>query len=158
MAESPTSRAAYGLERPMRLTIHTGRDKDRVSRTLLVGKLDPAKKGVYAMRPDEPSVLLVGEELWTAVPKNVAILRNRTLVEADRDKVTRLEIEGPKGTVAVALEGDKWKIVAPEALAADQVEVSRLTRLRDLRAQASQRRRQRSSSPCPRAPSRCSTP
>ena len=121
----------------MRLTIHTGRDKDRVSRTLLVGKLDPAKKGVYAMRPDEPSVLLVGEELWTAVPKNVAILRNRTLVEADRDKVTRLEIEGPKGTVAVAREGDKWKIVAPEALAADQVEVGAvLTRLRDLRAQA----------------------
>ena len=137
VAESPTSRAAYGLERPMRLTIHTGRDKDRVSRTLLVGKLDPAKKGVYAMRPDEPSVLLVGEELWTAVPKNVAILRNRTLVEADRDKVTRLEIEGPKGTVAVAREGDKWKIVAPEALAADQVEVGAvLTRLRDLRAQA----------------------
>ena len=137
VAESPTSRAAYGLERPMRLTIHTGRDKDRVSRTLLVGKPDPAKKGVYAMRPDEPSVLLVGEELWTAVPKNVAILRNRTLVEADRDKVTRLEIEGPKGTVAVAREGDKWKIVAPEAMAADQVEVGAvLTRLRDLRAQA----------------------
>ena len=85
--------------------------------------MDPAKKGVYAMRPDEPTVLLVGEELWTAVPKNVAVLRNRTLVEVDRDKVTRLQIEGPKGTVAVAREGDQWKIVAPEALATDQVEV-----------------------------------
>jgi len=39
--------------------------------------------------------------------------------------------------VAVAREGDKWKIVAPEPLAADQVEVGAvLTRLRDLRAQA----------------------
>ena len=39
--------------------------------------------------------------------------------------------------MAVAREGDKWKIVAPEALAADQVEVGAvLTRLRDLRAQA----------------------
>jgi len=137
VAERPASRAPFGLERPTRLTIHTGRDKDRVSRTLLVGKVDPAKKGVYAMRPDEPTVLLVGEELWTAIPKNVAVLRNKTLVEVGRDNVTRLEIESPKGTVAVAREGDQWKIVAPEPLATDQVEVGAvLSRLRELRAQA----------------------
>ena len=97
MADSPPSRAPYGLERPTRVTIHTGRDKDRVSRSLLLGKVDPAKKGVYAMRPDEPTVLLVGEELWNAVPKNVAVLRNRTLVEVDRDKVTRLRDRGLQG-------------------------------------------------------------
>jgi hypothetical protein len=137
VADSPPSRAPYGLERPTRVTIHTGRDKDRVSRSLLLGKVDPAKKGIYAMRPDEPTVLLVGEELWNAVPKNVAVLRNRTLVEVDRDKVTRLQIEGSKGTVDVAREGDQWKIVAPEPLATDQVEVGAvLSRVRELRAQA----------------------
>lgn len=137
VADSPPSRAPYGLERPTRVTIHTGRDKDRVSRSLLLGKVDPAKKGIYAMRPDEPTVLLVGEELWNAVPKNVAVLRNRTLVEVDRDKVTRLQIEGSKGTVEVAREGDQWKIVAPEPLATDQVEVGAvLSRVRELRAQA----------------------
>jgi len=137
VADSPPSRAPYGLERPTRVTIHTGRDKDRVSRSLLLGKVDPAKKGIYAMRPDEPTVLLVGEELWNAVPKNVAVLRNRTLVEVDRDKVTRLQIEGSKGMVEVAREGDQWKIVAPEPLATDQVEVGAvLSRVRELRAQA----------------------
>jgi hypothetical protein len=136
VADGPPSRAPYGLERPTRVTIHTGRDKDRVSRTLLLGKVDPAKKGIYAMRPDEPTVLLVGEELWNAVPKNVAVLRNRTLVEVDRDKVTRLQIESPKGTVEVAREGDQWKIVAPEPMATDQVEVGAvLSRVRELRAQ-----------------------
>jgi len=137
VADSPPSRAPYGLERPTRVTIHTGRDKDRVSRSLLLGKVDPAKKGIYAMRPDEPTVLLVGEELWNAVPKNVAVLRNRTLVEVDRDKVARLQIEGSKGMVEVAREGDQWKIVAPEPLATDQVEVGAvLSRVRELRAQA----------------------
>jgi hypothetical protein len=136
VAEAPASRQAYGLERPVRVTIHTGRDKDRVSRTLLLGRVDAGKKGVYAMRPDESSVLLVPEDVWTKVPKNVGVLRNKVVVEVDRDKLARVELESPRGTVVVAREKDEWKIVAPELLPADQVEVSALiTRVRDLRAQ-----------------------
>jgi hypothetical protein len=137
VAEAPPSRATYGLERPVRITVHTGRDKDRVSRTLLLGKSDPAKKGVYAMRGGEASVLLLPEEVWTQVPKNVAVLRSKSVVEIDRDKLVKLEIDGPKGAVTVAREKDQWKIVAPEPLPADQVEVGAvLTKLNDLRAQA----------------------
>jgi uncharacterized protein DUF4340 len=137
VAEAPAARDAYGLERPVRVTIHTGRDKDRVTRTLLLGKVDAARKGVYAMRAGESSVLLVPEEVWTQVPKNVGVLRNKTLVEVERDKVSRLEIESPRGAVTVARENDQWKIVAPQALPADQVEVGAvLGKLHDLRAQA----------------------
>jgi hypothetical protein len=136
VAEAPAARSAYGLERPVRVTIHSGRDKDRVSRTLLLGKVDAARKGVYAMRPGEPSVMLVPEDVYNQVPKNVAVLRDKMLVAIDRDKVARLEIESPKGTVAVSREDGQWKIVAPEALPADQVEVGAvLTKLNDLRAQ-----------------------
>jgi hypothetical protein len=107
-----------------------------VSRTLLLGKVDAARKGVYAMRPGEPSVMLVPEDVYNQVPKNVAVLRDKMLVAIDRDKVARLEIESPKGTVAVSREDGQWKIVAPEALPADQVEVGAvLTKLNDLRAQ-----------------------
>jgi hypothetical protein len=92
---------------------------------------------VYAMRAGESSVLLVPEEVWTQVPKNVGVLRNKTLVEVERDKVSRLEIESPRGAVTVARENDQWKIVAPQALPADQVEVGAvLGKLHDLRAQA----------------------
>ena len=136
IAEAPPARDAYGLERPVRLTIHTGRDKDRVSRTLLLGKVDAARKGVYAMRAGEPSVLLVPEEVWNQVPKNVAVLRNKSVVEVDRDKLAKLEIDSPKGAVTVARENGQWKIVSPQALPADQVEVGAVvTRLADLRAQ-----------------------
>jgi hypothetical protein len=136
VAEAPASRQTYGLDRPTRVTIHTGRDKDRASRTLLLGRVDADKKGVYAMRPDEPSVLLVPEEVWTQVPKNVGVLRNKVLVDVERDKLTRVEIESPKGGVVVARDKDEWKIVAPQVLPADQVEVGALlTKVRDLRAQ-----------------------
>jgi hypothetical protein len=81
--------------------------------------------------------MLIPDETWTAVPKNVAVLRDKSIVGFDRDKVTKIEIEGPKGTVTLARDGDRWKITAPQALAADQVEAGAvLFKLRDLRAQA----------------------
>ncbi|HEV8585126.1 MAG TPA: DUF4340 domain-containing protein [Methylomirabilota bacterium] len=136
VAEAPRSRVPYGLDQPLRLTIHTGKDKDRASRTLLVGRADAAKKGVYAMREGESSVLLLPEDITRAIPRTVAALRDKQVVAVDREKVTRVEVESAKGTVALAREKDKWAITAPQALPADQVEASALvTRVRDLRAQ-----------------------
>src|SRR5262249_43156475 len=55
----------------------------------------------------------------------------------DRHKVTQIESESPKGAVTLAKDGERWKITAPQALAADQVEAGAvLFKLRDLRAQA----------------------
>jgi hypothetical protein len=136
-SDAPKSLEPFGLDKPVRLDVQTGREKDRATKTLLIGRADPAKKGVYAMRPGESSVLLIPDETWTAVPKNLAVLRDKSVVGFDRDKVTKIEIESPKGTVTIAKDGDRWKITAPQALAADQVEAGAvLFKLRDLRAQA----------------------
>ena len=136
VADGPVSPATYGLDRPTKVTIFTGRDKDRVGRTLLLGREDGPKKGVYAMRPGESSVMLVADELVKQVPRNVAVLRNKVLVSVDREKVAKLELESPKGPVTAAREKDQWALVAPQPLPADQVEVGAiLAKLRDLRAQ-----------------------
>lgn len=136
VADSPASLTSYGLDQPIRLQLFTGKDKDRVARALLFGRPDEAKKGVYAMRPGESTVLLLPEDVWNALPRNVAILRNKVVAEFDRDKLTRLEVDGPRGRVALVRENDRWKITAPEALAADQVEVGAvLSKLRELKAQ-----------------------
>ena len=135
VAEAPPSLAPYGLDRPVKVTLSTGRDKDRSSRTLLVGKLED-KKGLYVMREGEASVLLVPEDVWAALPKNVAVVRNKTVMPVDRDKLTRLDIESSRGTVTLVRENDKWRITAPQALAADQVEVGGiLFKVQGLRAQ-----------------------
>jgi hypothetical protein len=137
VAESPESRATWGLDRPVRVSVHTGKDQNRSTRTLLFGRVDDAKQGVYAMREGESSVFLVPEEVWNAVPRTVAMARDKTVIDVDRDKVARIEIESSKGTVVAAKEGDKWRIVAPESLPADQVEVGGvLFKLKDLKAQA----------------------
>src|SRR6267143_1746651 len=136
VAETPRSLATYGLDTPLRLTIHTGKDKERASRTLLVGRNDQAKKGVYAMREGESSVLLLPEDVATAIPRTVGVLRDKHVLALDRDKVMRVDLESPKGAVTLAREKDRWTITAPQALPADQVEAGALlTRLRELRAQ-----------------------
>lgn len=135
-AEAPPSLAPYGLDRPARLVVHVGKEQDRAAKTLLFGRVDEAKKGVYAMREGEGSVLLIPEDVWRAVPQNVAALRDKTVVAFTRDKVTRVDIESPKGQVTITREKDVWKITAPEALAADQVEAGAvLSQLQGLRAQ-----------------------
>ncbi|HUF93400.1 MAG TPA: DUF4340 domain-containing protein [Candidatus Limnocylindria bacterium] len=134
VAESPPSRAPYGLDRPLRVTIHTGKGKDRVSRTLLLGRADAARQGTYAMREGDSTVFLLPDDVATALPRNVAVLRNKLLVDFDRDKVTGLEIDSPRGTVILAREDDRWRIVAPRALPADQVEAgAMLVKLRGVR-------------------------
>jgi uncharacterized protein DUF4340 len=137
VAESPPALAAYGLDRPLRVDLFTGKDKDRVTRSVSFGKLDEQKKGVYAMRPGESSVLLVPEDVWKAVPKTVATVRDKTVIAFDRDKVNRVEVDSPKGAVTLVRETDRWKITRPEPLPADQVEAGAiLMKLRELRAQA----------------------
>jgi len=137
VAEAPASRSSYGLDHPLRLTIYTGKDKERASRTLLIGRTDTAKQGVYAMREGESSVLLLPEDVAKAIPRTVAALRDKQVVAFDRDKVTRVEVESPKGVVTLAKEKARWAITAPKPLPADQVEAGALlTRLRELRAQA----------------------
>lgn len=134
---APKSRAPYGLDQPTRVTLWTGKEKDRTSKALLLGKLDPAKNGVYAMRPGEPGVFLVGEEIWTTLPKTLADLRDKTVLEYDRDKVTKLELESPKGRVVLAKDGEKWQISEPERQKADDGEVSSLLwKVKDLKARS----------------------
>jgi hypothetical protein len=135
VAESPPTLQPYGLDRPLRVTVHTGRDKERVSRTLLVGRADPERQGTYAMREGGTTVFTIPDDVARAIPRNVAVLRSKLLVDFDRDKVTKLDIESPRGTVTLAREDDKWRIVAPEALPADQVEAgAMLVKLRGVRA------------------------
>lgn len=137
VAEAPRSRQAYGLERPLRISVHTGKDKDRATRTLLVGRTEAEKKGVYAMREGEVSVLLLPEEVGKLVPRNVGAIRNKQLVDFERERIARVDLESPKGAITLVKDKDRWTIAAPEALPADQVEAGALlARLREVRAQA----------------------
>ena len=70
------------------------------------------KKGVYAQREGDTVVLLV-EESVEIDPASAVALRDKTVFSYDRGKLERVEIESPKGKVALALQDGKWRITAP---------------------------------------------
>src|SRR5262249_20240144 len=127
--------AALGLDKPSRVTLWLGKDKERSSKTLLFGKAEPAKQGVYVMRAGESEAMLVPADVWAAVPKTVAALRDKVVVSYAYDKANRIEVESARGTVTLEKDGSAWKVTAPEALKADVGSVNALLwRVRDLRA------------------------
>jgi hypothetical protein len=133
--DAPKSLAPYGLQRPATVTLWVGKDKDRAARSLLFGREDKDKKGVYVMRAGEPGVMLVPEEVWAAVPKTVGVLRDKVVLAYQYDKVSRVELEGPRGPVVIEKAGIGWKLTAPEPLKADTGAVNNvLWKIRDLRA------------------------
>lgn len=132
---SPKPAAAYGLDKPSKVTLWLGKDKERTSKTLLVGKTDAEKKGVYVQREGESDVLLIPAEAWDKVPKTVAMARDKIVFPYAYDKVSRIEVESAAGKVMLERDGLGWKITAPEALKADTGAVNGLLwRIRDLRA------------------------
>lgn len=135
VTDTPASLAEYGLDRPTSVTLGIGEEKSRATKTLRFGKALIAKKGVYAQREGERAVLLVEDDLWKAVPTSLAAIRDKTIFAYDRGKLERVELESPKGKVALALEDGKWRITAPAALRADEAAMSDLLwKARDLRA------------------------
>jgi len=135
VTDTPKSPAEYGLDKALRLSIDTGDAKTGGTRTLRLGKPVPDKKGVYAQREGEPTVLLLDEELMKAVPASATALRDKTVFAYDRSKLAKVEVESAKGTVALALQDAQWRITQPASLVADEGRMSQmLFRARDLRA------------------------
>jgi hypothetical protein len=135
VTEAPKGADPYGLERPLRLTLWLGEEKERVAKTLRLGKTVPDKKAVYAQREGEPAVFTVDEELVKVVPTSPTALRDKTVFTYDRGKLERVELESPKGKVALALEGGAWRVTAPTPLKADEGMTNDLLwKARDLRA------------------------
>src|SRR5438552_3985479 len=133
--DEPRPLTPYGLDKPSSVTIWLGKDKDRTSKTLLFGKVDKAKKGVYVERQGEAEVLMTADEVWDKLPRTVAAARDKVVFTYAYDKVSRVELDHARGKVTLERDGITWKITAPEALTADTGVVNGLLwRLRDLRA------------------------
>ena len=133
--DAPKSLAPYGLDKPARVTVWVGRDKDRAARTLLVGRPVPEKKGVYVKREGEPGVILTADAVWTVFPKTVAALRDKTVVSYAYDRLAKVEITHGRESIGLEKAGTGWKLTAPEALRADSGAVTQLLwKIRDLRA------------------------
>ncbi|MBI3080182.1 MAG: DUF4340 domain-containing protein [candidate division NC10 bacterium] len=125
VAEAPANLTAYGLAPPAsRIALTT--DEKAPPQTLLLGRADKARGGVYARRGEGSPVLLLEERVAKAVPERFLDLRDKTLLVFSRDQVEALTLASPKGEVELERTGGKWEIVKPERLPADPKGVDRL--------------------------------
>ena len=117
--DKPASLKMVGLDPPrgeIRLTLDGGTEA-----TLLLGEREKKEKGgVYARRSREEQVLVLKETFLKEIPKQVADLRDRTLLALDREKVDTIELETPKGRTVLSKTEDTWGIKEPEEASADQ--------------------------------------
>jgi hypothetical protein len=75
---------------------------------------------VYARRRGDERVLELEEDFLKALPKQVADLRDRTLLALDREKVQQIELKSPKGQTLLKKVEGRWRIEQPEDALADQ--------------------------------------
>lgn len=126
--------ADYGLDKPrLEAAFWTGslKEKDKDAKAdkkkdekakepkkyaLLVGKKTPVGKDVYVKLPDADVVYAVGESIVEKLEKKVAKLRDKTVIEVEKDDVEKVELQpADKKAIECVREKDTWKLTQPIA-------------------------------------------
>ncbi|MFQ5656848.1 MAG: DUF4340 domain-containing protein [Candidatus Methylomirabilales bacterium] len=116
--EPPSNMKSLGLEPPrgeITLSLEGGTEA-----TLLLGVKKKKEGGVYARRGGEERVMVLKEDFLDELPKQVADIRNRSLLAVDREKVKQIELKSLKGRTLLAKDDDTWRMKEPEEALADQ--------------------------------------
>lgn len=104
IVEEASNLQAYGLQDPLlRITLAVG--TERLQHTLLVGQESPDHKGVYAKRGTTSQVVLLPKDFWKGLPTTAAGWRDKTLLQYDREHITRLELTAPQSTIHITRSG-----------------------------------------------------
>lgn len=124
--DKPSDLKRYGLDQPaveVRVT-----EKDNKTQKLLFGDDTPAGGAVYAMLAGDPRVFTVSSYNKNSVDKSLNAWRDKRLLTANPDKVSRIELIRKNQTIEFGRNQDEWQILKPKPLRADSFQVSELMR------------------------------
>lgn len=98
----------YGLARPaVTVTLETSKGP----RTLSLGGEAPVGYGIYARRGTEGPVAVLPSNLRFDAARSLFDLRDKRVVDAERDQVRRVEVRPARGApVVLEREGDRWRL------------------------------------------------
>lgn len=124
IAETPQDLSQYGLDKPATvLTLVVG--EDNAQKTLLIGKTDEAKGGIYAKHQAADNVFLIPTTATAEFPKSLNDLREKTLLSYTTADVQKIELVSATETLTIeatppATEGaaTSWKITQPQPFSA----------------------------------------
>ncbi|MFZ2956364.1 MAG: DUF4340 domain-containing protein [Candidatus Ozemobacteraceae bacterium] len=107
-----------------RLTIENA---SGVAMTYFLGTVSPIGGSVYFTRSGDPALYLVPGDISSAFSKTVNDLRSRTIFPEDFTGISSVTVQLGTSTVELSKpQGGFWKIVSPNAVEADNGEVSGL--------------------------------
>jgi hypothetical protein len=94
--------AKYGLDKPrLTITVATGKDGATTEQLLVGGESSGEQtKSIYVKRASAPTVYAVGEWALRSLDKDVATLRDKTVLAFDPERVGRVVLERKEGTGA----------------------------------------------------------
>jgi hypothetical protein len=116
--ENPGDLAQYGLN-PPRVDVAFRAKDDKDFRHLLLGEKTPTGGDLYAKLQNDKKVFLISSFLESTFNRSPFDLRDKSILEFDRDKVESLEIVNGPNTIQFTRSGTDWKIAKPFAARGD---------------------------------------
>ncbi len=124
--EKASDLSRYGLATPgMEVGLV---EKDNKAHTLLIGDDTPTNSGTYAKLAADSRVFTIVTYTKNSIEKGVNDLRDKRLITAEADKISRLDLRAGKQEIEFGRNKDQWEIVKPQPLRADGFAVDDLVR------------------------------
>jgi hypothetical protein len=139
--DAPADLAKYGLDKPrLTVTVTTGKE-GATTQQLLVGSESSGEstKQVYVKRANQPAVFAVGDWAFRSLDKDVAALRDKTVLAFTSGGVGRVVLERKEGAGATMVRAgpDSWTLDGVEPAKVKVTAIQRFVDdLRDLRGSA----------------------
>jgi Domain of unknown function (DUF4340) len=103
-------------------------EKDNKTHNLVLGDTTPTGSAVYARLEGDPRVFTVAVYEKNNIEKEVNDLRDKRLITANSDKISKVELMAKKQDMEFGRNKDEWQIVKPQPLRADGTQVEDLVR------------------------------
>jgi Domain of unknown function (DUF4340) len=116
----------YGLSQPS-LAIRLS-EKNNKTRQLLIGDATPTGNGVYAKLDGDPRVFTIASFNKSSVDKGLSDLRDKRLITAIADKISRIDLVTKHETLEFGRDKDQWQILKPKPMRGDGSRVDDLVR------------------------------
>jgi hypothetical protein len=116
--ENPTDLAQYGLN-PPRVDVAFKAKGDKEFRHLLVGEKTPTGGDLYAKLQNDKKVFLISSYLDSTFNRTPFDLRDKSILEFDRDKVASIELASGNSMVQLTRSGNEWNVSKPVAARGD---------------------------------------
>jgi len=114
----------YGLSSPALEVDIT--DKNNAIHKLLIGDQTPTGNGAYARVDGDPRVFTIASYTKTGVDKSLNDLRDKRLITAEADKISRIELTVKQQVIEFGRDKEQWQILKPGTLRADGATVDDL--------------------------------